>query len=202
MAWTTSYYHHDAQGSTRLLTDSNQQVTDRYEYDAFGNQRSVTGTTVNPFRFVGQLGYYYDADSGNYYVRQREYRPTIIVWLSADPLRFEASDENWYRYGLNSPTNTTDPSGEISTHEYDMGVFGSCKKTGGPAKFDLRFRCYCVLKITQNDVISAGRSATLYCCLEPSTCFGKSDLLMNVCMGLAFPANMAPKLCVCYPYLG
>jgi RHS repeat-associated protein len=113
MAWTTSYYHHDAQGSTRLLTDSNQQVTDRYEYDAFGNQRSVTGTTVNPFRFIGQLGYYYDSDSDNYYVRQREYRPAIIVWLSADPLGFDAGDANWYRYALNQPITAVDPNGDI-----------------------------------------------------------------------------------------
>jgi hypothetical protein len=67
MAWTTSYYHADALGSTCALTDETQTVTDRYEYDAFGEQRAHSGQTVNPFRFVGEMGYYYDVDSENYY---------------------------------------------------------------------------------------------------------------------------------------
>jgi RHS repeat-associated protein len=113
LIWTPNYHLFDALGSTRILLAGNQAASDTYLYDAFGNVLSVSGTTANPFRFIGHLGYYYDADCENYYVREREYRPSIIVWLSADPLGFYAGDENWYRYVANSATNSTDPSGLI-----------------------------------------------------------------------------------------
>lgn len=35
----TSYFHFDGQGNTRALTDPNHNVTDRYTYDAFGNEQ-------------------------------------------------------------------------------------------------------------------------------------------------------------------
>jgi RHS repeat-associated protein len=56
--------------------------------DAFGNSVASTGTTVNPFRFIGQLGYYYDPETGNNYARGRDYRPIIAVWLGPDPATF------------------------------------------------------------------------------------------------------------------
>ncbi len=61
------YYHFDEIGSTRLITDSDGSVTDRYDYDAYGaclwhkqlgtwldqNQNSI----AQPYQYVGQLGY-------------------------------------------------------------------------------------------------------------------------------------------------
>ena len=46
----------------------------------------ASNLTINPFRFVGQVGYYLDADTGNYYVRARAYQPAISRWSSTDPL--------------------------------------------------------------------------------------------------------------------
>jgi hypothetical protein len=60
--WTPSYYQYDALGSTRALTDDAGDATDTYVYDAWGNEVAVTGTTVNPFRWVGDVGYYWDDD--------------------------------------------------------------------------------------------------------------------------------------------
>jgi hypothetical protein len=48
MAWTTSYYHYDGLGSTRQLTDSQENVTDTYTYDAWGESVAQEGTTPNP----------------------------------------------------------------------------------------------------------------------------------------------------------
>lgn len=121
----SSYYLDDAIGSTTELINSTQMVTDRYIYDAFGNQRSATDTTKNPFRYVGQLGYYYDQDTGTINVRAREYQPTIIRWLSEDPLlhggfsselyrpRRNHSELDWnsYWYAHNSSIDVPDPSG-------------------------------------------------------------------------------------------
>ena len=54
MMGTTSYYHFDGLGSTACLTDAAGSVTDRYDYTAYGEQLSATGSTPNPFRYVGQ----------------------------------------------------------------------------------------------------------------------------------------------------
>ena len=70
---TSSFYHFEALGSTRNLTASNGATSDSFLYDAFGNLVTSSGSTVNPFRFVGQLGYYYDSETGKSYVRRRDY---------------------------------------------------------------------------------------------------------------------------------
>jgi hypothetical protein len=62
---TKGYFHFDGLGSTRALTDSSETVTDTYEYNAFGVLESSTGTSVNPFRYVGQYGYYDDGAMGS-----------------------------------------------------------------------------------------------------------------------------------------
>ena len=51
-------YHFDALGSTVALTDDSGDVTDTYGYDAWGNVVSQTGSTEQPYQYVGQLGYY------------------------------------------------------------------------------------------------------------------------------------------------
>jgi hypothetical protein len=48
-----SYYLYDGHGSTRALTDTSGNVTDTYDYDAFGNEIHSTGTTPNEFLFAG-----------------------------------------------------------------------------------------------------------------------------------------------------
>ena len=80
------YHHHDALGSTRLLTDSSGNVTDTYEYDAWGNSVASTGTTENPYRWVGKYGYQTDQSTGQLYVRARMYQPTVARWCSVDQI--------------------------------------------------------------------------------------------------------------------
>ena len=56
-----SYYHFDELGSTRLLTDASGNVTDRYDYDAYGAviaHEKLAGSVDQPYQYVGQLGYY------------------------------------------------------------------------------------------------------------------------------------------------
>ena len=83
---TSSWYHTDALGSTQALSNSSQVTSDTYLYDAWGNPITSTGTTINPFRWVGNVGYYFDSDTGLYYIRARTYQPIIARWTSVDPL--------------------------------------------------------------------------------------------------------------------
>ncbi|MBL8820413.1 MAG: RHS repeat-associated core domain-containing protein, partial [Planctomyces sp.] len=77
---------YDALGTTRLLTSTAGATTDTYLFDAWGNAVSSTGSTVNPFRWVGRYGYYTDNTTGLVYVRARMYAPTIARWVSVDPI--------------------------------------------------------------------------------------------------------------------
>jgi RHS repeat-associated protein len=115
-ASTSSYFHFEGLGSTRNLTASNGATSDSYVYDAFGNPVTSSGSTVNPFRFVGQLGYYFDSETGVFYVRRRPDDPKTSRWQSPDPLGLLnllglGGDLNLYRYVGNNPVNAIDPSG-------------------------------------------------------------------------------------------
>jgi len=124
----TSTYNYDALGSTRELTDSTETVTDTYTYTAFGESIAKTGTTKNPYRYVGALGYYFDEETEDYYVRARIYNPVVGRWFSRDPLKKPDGGAevaymheylaNWmsavlepYRYVTKNPVILVDPSG-------------------------------------------------------------------------------------------
>ena len=91
-----------------------------YEYDAWGNITSGGGSgigAVNPFRY---RGYYYDQETGFYYLQSRYYDPEICRFISADNLELIPSlsqvpgQLNLYAYCNNNPIMFTDPSGEIA----------------------------------------------------------------------------------------
>ena len=96
-------------GSTRALTDDAGDVSDTYVYDAWGNEVSVSGSTVNPFRWVGQVGYYWDEGLGTFYIRARVYEPMTGLWLSKDPA--SALGQETYKYARNNPVFLADPFG-------------------------------------------------------------------------------------------
>lgn len=54
------WYLSDDLGSTQGLINASETVTDTTTYEAFGNIRSSTGTTTQPFKYIGSLGYYTD----------------------------------------------------------------------------------------------------------------------------------------------
>ena len=79
--WTPSFYGYDGSGSVRQLLNASGSVTDTYEYDAWGNRISITGTTPNNYLYRGEQ---YDSDLGLYYLRARYYNPLTGRFLSRD----------------------------------------------------------------------------------------------------------------------
>ncbi len=102
------WYAYEAIGTTRQFTNSQTQVTDSYVFDAWGNLLTSSGTTTNPFRYVGAFGYYEDKDSGLMLLSVRYYNANFGRFLSLDPMR---DGQNWYEYANNCPTLLVDPSG-------------------------------------------------------------------------------------------
>ena len=65
----------------RQLTNSAGAVTDRYDYDAFGNLINQIGSTPNVYLFAGEA---YDAALGLYYNRARYLNTTTGRFWSMD----------------------------------------------------------------------------------------------------------------------
>jgi hypothetical protein len=62
---TKSYHLFNHLGTTLALASSAQALTDTYRWNASGVELASTGSTANPFGYVGELSYYGDADQGN-----------------------------------------------------------------------------------------------------------------------------------------
>ena len=99
-------------GSTTGLSDGTQTLTDGSgPYQAYGDfGRTDWQHLVNPFQWVGKLGYYFDNDPGQYYIRREKLQPSVGgVDLSQDPVG-SVGGINFYDYANRSPLIRTDPS--------------------------------------------------------------------------------------------
>ena len=105
------YYLFDALGSTRLLTDASEAVSESLLYDAWGNLVGSAPTLAVPFRWVGELGYLFVSVTSDYYVRARVYQPGIGRWISRNPLSYDDARYNLYVYSTNHSIIVVDPSG-------------------------------------------------------------------------------------------
>ena len=83
----TYYYYYNLQGDVIGLYDSDLNIVVNYTYDSWGKVLSITGSMAdtlgqaNPFRY---RGYYYDSESGLYYLNSRYYDPEVGRFINAD----------------------------------------------------------------------------------------------------------------------
>jgi RHS repeat-associated protein len=121
---TSTYLHHDQQGSTRLLTGSTGTVTGSTTFDAYGNKTGSTGTTTS----LGYDAQYTSSDTGLIYMRARVYDPATGQFLSVDPLAAITGES--YSYGGDNPVNESDRTGRAG--ETEICYFpGDCIPVGG-----------------------------------------------------------------------
>jgi RHS repeat-associated protein len=106
----SSFYGFDSQASTRILVSIGGLITDVYLFKAFGEMLQGGSGTVNPYGYIGALGYFIDALI-RLYARAREVDPTLGRWLSRDLIEEQLAPENPYGYARNNPVTYTDPSG-------------------------------------------------------------------------------------------
>jgi RHS repeat-associated protein len=131
----THYFLTDALGSTRGLVDSNEALTDSYDYKPYGELAIHTGSSTNSFLFTGEQ---FDAKTNNYYLRARYYSPSLTRFLSRDTYDgrdYEPITLNHYLYANANPVIYVDPSGHffsmsgMSMSITTMGILGGL--TGG-----------------------------------------------------------------------
>ncbi len=106
---TTLYYHHDQQGSTRLLTGSTGKTEAAYTYSPYGTITEKTGTATTPLLYEGQYTTNPDTGAELIYLRARTYDPTTAQFLTIDPM-LDATGEP-YTYATDNPLNASDRTG-------------------------------------------------------------------------------------------
>ena len=131
-----------------IYTSDGAKVAE-YRYDAWGNHTVYDGNgaavpstatsfigNINPFRY---RGYYFDTESGFYYLNSRYYDPQVKRFISADDISYlgangDLNSFNLYAYCSNNPVMCVDPTGHV------LGFVGSVI-VGGAA---LLFMLFCV----------------------------------------------------------
>ena len=119
----TYYFAHNWRGDITSIYDGDGNMVAKYEYDVWGNVLTVTNSNnseitdpnhianLNPFRY---RSYYYDSESGLYYLMSRYYDPVVHRFLNADGY-FQSGDNildtNMNAYCQNNPIMNSDPTG-------------------------------------------------------------------------------------------
>ena len=129
----------DGLGHVRALMTSGRTVTDRYVFDAYGNDvapglHNTTEGNALKFRWNGSYGYrtlylLTGQQSTNtatiMHVGARHYSPSLRRWLQRDPSELDGGDPNLYVYCANNPVSAIDVGGQFT-----FFVHGTSSSTG------------------------------------------------------------------------
>lgn len=114
------YYIYNLQGDVLAIARAaTGEIVAKYSYDAWGNctvtnAANYTVGTKNPFRY---RGYYYDVESGLYYLNSRYYSPEFGRFISPDIYVNTGQglqSANMYVYCENDPVDRYDSDGGFS----------------------------------------------------------------------------------------
>jgi RHS repeat-associated protein len=158
---TSHYYGLDGHGSVRFLTSSTGAITDTYDYDAFGNLISKTGTTTNNYLFAGEQ---FDPALGIYYNRARYYDQRLGRFWTMDDAEGENRDPislHTYLYASANPIDRLDPSGNESL--VDISVSFAIDQTLNAMPISAVFRAgqFAVNVLRGQDLGDAAKGAAL-----------------------------------------
>ena len=111
---TTYYYITNLQGDVMYLVDASGNEVAAYDYDPYGKVITSTGdlAEINPLRY---RGYYYDSETGFYYLQSRYYDPEICRFINGDKYSATATGflgYNMFAYCNNNPIIAIDKDGE------------------------------------------------------------------------------------------
>ena len=120
----------NVQGDITAVYDANGTCLVTYTYDAWGNTRvrysnggASTAARYNPLRY---RGYYYDIETGFYYVSSRYYDPEIGRFINADDIAYLGmgglTSYNLFAYCGNNPVMGYDPYGTFDWSSFGKGA--------------------------------------------------------------------------------
>ena len=121
----TYFYRKDAQGNIAAILDSNGNIVVEYKYDSWGNHAvlDANGADINDASHIGNLnpfryrGYFYDAETGLYFLKTRYYDPEVGRFITIDDISYIDPETinglNLYAYCGNNPVMNIDSNGNI-----------------------------------------------------------------------------------------
>ena len=118
------YYLKNGQGDVVAILNASGNIVAKYAYDAWGNLLSVTDATgadksadsafignINPVRY---RSYYYDTETGLYYLQSRYYDPEVGRFINADSaigVNGDIHTYNLFTYCGSNPINRYEVGG-------------------------------------------------------------------------------------------
>ena len=125
---TQYFYITNQMGDVIVITEADGNIIAEYQYDEWGNVAStetvdednktqIDVANANPLRY---RGYYYDSETGYYYLQSRYYDPSICRFINSDIPEVAGISKdytagtNLFAYCNNNPVNNSDPSGHIA----------------------------------------------------------------------------------------
>ncbi len=132
------YYVTDLSGNVKGITDANGELVASYEYDEWGkllaltpaedgNEEQIAVATKNPLRY---RGYYYDNETGLYYLQSRYYSPDLCRFISPDDFDYINNSStlylNAYAYCYNNAVSLSDAEGttpQLAMNVADISAF-------------------------------------------------------------------------------
>ena len=177
---TQYFYMTNQMGDVISITDTSGTIVGNYEYDAWG---AVTLSdsdiaNINPIRY---RGYYFDSETGYYYLQSRYYDPDICRFINADSpeyVQFQKDDyagNNSFVYCCNDPVNNTDPKGNISFSSAKAKVRNAIIRIVAVTTL-LHYSKYYDIKISKSKVV--------YVCDQISTITSVLGLVSGVSSGI------------------
>ncbi len=157
---TEYYYIKNLQGDITAIADASGTIVAKYTYDVWGKILSITDANgvdvsadsthianINPLRY---RGYYYDSETGLYYLLSRYYDPETGRFVNSDNVISGTGNSvqgfNLYVYCFNNPVNLTDETGNWPTWNRIKQRVKSflldfmsdyCKVSPSPVKYDV-----------------------------------------------------------------
>ena len=117
---TQYFYQKNGQDDIIGIVDDKGKVVVQYSYDSWGKLLDITGDTAlgnaNPFRY---RSYYYDNETGFYYLGGRYYDAEVGRFINADTTELLTAtpagltDKNLYAYCDNNPVVRKDEGGQL-----------------------------------------------------------------------------------------
>ncbi len=116
------YCYYNIKGDVIAIHNANGTLVASYAYDAWGKCTILVGNdsansiaNINPFRY---RSYYYDTETGLYYLETRYYDPEIGRFISADAIEYLDPETigglNLFAYCNNNPVMYADPEGHFA----------------------------------------------------------------------------------------
>ena len=151
---TEYFYVKNLQGDILKVITATGTEAAAYTYDAWGKLLTSSGdmADVNPLRY---RGYYYDTETGLYYLKSRYYDPEVDRFINPDAYASTGQGilgTNMFTYCRNNPVNLSDPTGTSAAAIISLALLAIATALSG-----------CGSQPRENGFIPFGRDSSVHC---------------------------------------